>query len=150
MSTSTVPRAGLGQLAAVLDGSLARPGDPNWDAARQAWHLAVDRRPTAVVRAGSVRDVVAVVDESMRGGGPRQPKTGGSDGGSARRAVARPARRLRPLQARGLAAAVHAPDVRGHGGLCPLRLRDVAGVARWAAAGHRRPVPARWCRGAGR
>jgi hypothetical protein len=26
MSTSTVPRAGLGRLAAVLDGSLARPG----------------------------------------------------------------------------------------------------------------------------
>ncbi len=61
MSTSTVPRAGLGRLAA-LDGSRTRPGDPDWDAARQAWHLAVDRRPTAVVRAGSVRDVVAVVD----------------------------------------------------------------------------------------
>ena len=62
MSTSTVPRTRLDRLAAVLDGSLARPGDPDWDAARQAWHLAVDRRPTAVVRAGSVRDVVAVVD----------------------------------------------------------------------------------------
>ena len=65
MSTSTVPRAGLGRLAAVLDGSLARPGDPDWDAARQAWHLAVDRRPTTVVRAGSVRDVVAVVDAAQ-------------------------------------------------------------------------------------
>ena len=62
MSTFTVPRTGLGRLAAVLDGCLARPGDPDWDAARQAWHLAVDRRPTAVVRAGSVRDVVAVLD----------------------------------------------------------------------------------------
>ena len=44
MSTSTVPRTGLDRLAAVLDGSLARPGDPDWDAARQAWHLAVDQR----------------------------------------------------------------------------------------------------------
>ena len=62
MSTSTVPRTGLDRLAGVLDGSLARPGDPDWDAARLAWHLAVDRRPTAVVRVGSVREVVAVVD----------------------------------------------------------------------------------------
>ena len=29
MSTSTVPRTGLDRLAAVLDGSLARPGDPD-------------------------------------------------------------------------------------------------------------------------
>lgn len=62
MSASTVPSTHLDRLAAVLDDSLARPGDPDWDAARQAWHLAVDRRPTAVVRAGSVRDVVAVVN----------------------------------------------------------------------------------------
>jgi FAD binding domain/Berberine and berberine like len=62
MSTSSVPRTGLDRLAAVLDGSLARPGDPDWDAARQAWQLAVNQRPTAVVHAGSVRDVVAVVD----------------------------------------------------------------------------------------
>jgi len=48
MSTSTVPRPGLDRLAAVLDGSLARPGDPDWDAARQGWQLAVDQRPTAV------------------------------------------------------------------------------------------------------
>jgi FAD binding domain/Berberine and berberine like len=62
MSTSSVGRTGFDRLAVVLDGSLTRPGDPDWDAARQAWQLAVDQRPTAVVRVGSVRDVVAVVD----------------------------------------------------------------------------------------
>lgn len=62
MSTSTVPRTGLGSASSSTAPWPARPGDPDWDAAHQAWHLAVDRRLTAVVRAGSVRAVVAVVD----------------------------------------------------------------------------------------
>jgi hypothetical protein len=37
---------------------------------------------------------------------------------SARNTAARPARRLRPRRAGGLADPVHAPDVRGHGRLC--------------------------------
>ena len=49
-------------LAAELDGRLVRPGDARWDEARTAWHLDVDQRPTAVVVAESVRDVVTVVD----------------------------------------------------------------------------------------
>src|SRR5215468_4194696 len=49
-----------------LDGSLVLPGDPEWDAARQAFHLTVDQRPVAVVRAGSENDVVAVVDAARR------------------------------------------------------------------------------------
>ncbi|MDT4893540.1 MAG: hypothetical protein QOE97_2575 [Pseudonocardiales bacterium] len=53
--------AGLDDLAARLDGGLARAGDPSWDAARQSWHLAVDQRPSAVVVARSVADVVATV-----------------------------------------------------------------------------------------
>ena len=51
----------LDQLATDLDGTLTRPGDPAWDTARQAWNLAVDQRPAAVVLAGSVRDVQATV-----------------------------------------------------------------------------------------
>lgn len=82
MSTSTVPAAGLGRLAAVLDGSLARRGDPDWDAARQAWHLAVDRRPTAVVRAGSVPDVVAVVDAARALGLRVAPQGTGHNAGA--------------------------------------------------------------------
>lgn len=53
-------------LAVDLDGTLTRPGDPGWDSERQAWNLAVDQRPTAVVRAGSVRDVQLVVRTARR------------------------------------------------------------------------------------
>ncbi|ONH24379.1 oxidoreductase [Pseudofrankia asymbiotica] len=53
--------AGLDRLAADLDGPLLRPADDGWDTARQAWHLTVDQRPTAVVTALSVRDVATVV-----------------------------------------------------------------------------------------
>jgi hypothetical protein len=58
MTSST---AVLDRLATDLDGTLVRPTDPGWDAARQAWHLAVDQRPAAVVLAASVRDVQATV-----------------------------------------------------------------------------------------
>jgi FAD binding domain/Berberine and berberine like len=54
--------AALDALAVRLDGDLVRPGDPEWDAARQAWHLAVDQRPDAVVRAASVDDVIITID----------------------------------------------------------------------------------------
>ena len=45
--------AGLDALGVRLDGDLVRPGDPEWDFARQAWNLAVDQRPAAVVRTES-------------------------------------------------------------------------------------------------
>ncbi len=51
----------LQQLASSLDGRLVLPGDADWDTARQAWNLAVDQQPTAVVIAGSVSDVQEVV-----------------------------------------------------------------------------------------
>jgi FAD binding domain-containing protein/berberine-like enzyme len=58
---TTTATAVLDRLAADLDGTLVRPTDPNWDAARQAWNVAVDQNPVAVVLAGSVRDVQATV-----------------------------------------------------------------------------------------
>src|SRR5690242_10949224 len=54
--------AGLDALGVRLDGDLVRPGDPEWDVARQAWHLSVDQRPVAVVRAASVQDVIETID----------------------------------------------------------------------------------------
>src|SRR5918912_685314 len=57
---------GLDALGVRLDGDLVRPGDHEWDAARQAWHLSVDQRPAAVVRAASVRDVIETVDAARR------------------------------------------------------------------------------------
>ena len=49
------------QLALDLDGRMVRPGHGDWDQSRQAWNLALDQRPAAVVVAGSVRDVQATV-----------------------------------------------------------------------------------------
>jgi FAD/FMN-containing dehydrogenase len=45
-----------------LAGDLTVPGDPNWDAARRAWNLAVDQRPAAVAEPETVSDVQVIVD----------------------------------------------------------------------------------------
>ncbi len=55
--TGTALDAGLDDLAALLDGDVVRPSDPDWDAARAAWQLGVDQRPVAVVLARSEADV---------------------------------------------------------------------------------------------
>ncbi len=44
-----------------IDGDVVLPGDPTWDAARQAWNLAVGQRPVAVVYPESADDVAATV-----------------------------------------------------------------------------------------
>ena len=51
----------LRELADRLAGDVVLPGDETWDAARQAWNLAVDQRPVAVVYPESADDVVATV-----------------------------------------------------------------------------------------
>ncbi|MEZ3160437.1 FAD-binding protein [Microbacterium sp. BWT-B31] len=58
--------ADLADLADALSGELTLPAAADWDAARTAWNLAVDQRPAAVVRAASVRDIVATVDAARR------------------------------------------------------------------------------------
>ena len=69
--------AALDALATDLDGTLTRPGDPTWDAARQAWHLELDQRPLAVVQAGSVRDVVTTVNAARAMGVRVAPQSTG-------------------------------------------------------------------------
>jgi FAD/FMN-containing dehydrogenase len=44
-----------------LDGEVVAAADAGWDEARQAWNLAVDQRPAAVVRPESAADVAAVL-----------------------------------------------------------------------------------------
>ena len=44
-----------------LAGDLVLPGDETWETARQAWNLAVDQRPVAVVYPEAADDVVATV-----------------------------------------------------------------------------------------
>jgi hypothetical protein len=69
--------AALDALATDLDGTLVRPGDPTWDEARTAWHLDVDQRPTAVVVAQTVRDVVATVNAARECGVRVAPQSTG-------------------------------------------------------------------------
>jgi FAD/FMN-containing dehydrogenase len=44
-----------------IDGSIATPGDSDWDEARAAWNLAADQCPEAVVFAENAADVAAAV-----------------------------------------------------------------------------------------
>lgn len=44
-----------------LDGRLILPGQAGYDESRSVWNAVIDRRPRAIVRAGTVRDVVTAV-----------------------------------------------------------------------------------------
>ena len=58
-----------GRAAAALGDRLVLPGqDGRWDQARQAWNLAVDQEPAAVVVAESAGDVVAAADLALERG----------------------------------------------------------------------------------
>ncbi|WP_435177606.1 FAD-binding oxidoreductase [Actinacidiphila sp. bgisy145] len=65
MSSNPLDAAGL---RSALVGSLVLPGEPGWDEARQAFQLAVDQRPDAVVLAASPSDVVATVNAARAAG----------------------------------------------------------------------------------
>jgi FAD/FMN-containing dehydrogenase len=49
------------ELAPSLAGDVVLPGDETWETARQAWNLAADQRPVAIVVPESADDVVATV-----------------------------------------------------------------------------------------
>ena len=49
------------RLSAGLTGEVVLPGQPRFDDARQAFNLAADQEPAAVVFAGSARDVAAAI-----------------------------------------------------------------------------------------
>jgi FAD/FMN-containing dehydrogenase len=51
-----------------LAGQPILPGDQDYDQARQAWNLAVDQRPAAVVRPESAADVIAAVSYAAERG----------------------------------------------------------------------------------
>src|SRR6185312_5584405 len=44
-----------------ISGSVVRPGEADWDAARMAWNLAADQRPEAVVLVESADDIAKTV-----------------------------------------------------------------------------------------
>jgi hypothetical protein len=47
--------------ATRVRGTVIRPGDDGYDAARQVWNAAIDRRPALIVRPRAVSDVVEAV-----------------------------------------------------------------------------------------
>lgn len=53
--------ASIARLRARLRGEVTGPDDAGWDEARQAWNLAIDQRPWAVVHAEDAHDVAAAV-----------------------------------------------------------------------------------------
>jgi FAD/FMN-containing dehydrogenase len=76
-------------LAGTIQGELIRPGDPDYDEARQVWNGMIDRRPAAIARCRGVADIMACVrfaaDHDLllavRGGGHNVAGFGTCDGG---------------------------------------------------------------------
>jgi FAD/FMN-containing dehydrogenase len=56
------------ELRAHVTGDVVLPGDPEWDAARLAWNLAVDQRPAMVALPETADDVAAVVAYAAQAG----------------------------------------------------------------------------------
>lgn len=67
----------LRQLRERIAGTLIEPEDPDYDAARAVWNGMIDRRPRAVVRAGAVSDVDAVLQTVRETGLPLAVRGGG-------------------------------------------------------------------------
>ena len=65
---ATTPRHCKAGLADRISGTVVTPGDADWDTARQAWNLAVDRHPEFVVFAESAGDVAATIDYARSNG----------------------------------------------------------------------------------
>lgn len=59
---ATTPTDTLRSLSDLISGDVVLAGDDDYDVARQAWNLAVDQRPRAVVYPESPDDVVAIVN----------------------------------------------------------------------------------------
>ena len=68
--------ADLASLRRTLHGTLVTPDDAAYEAARQVFNAAIDRRPVAVVRAADVHDVQAVVAAARNQGLPLAVRSG--------------------------------------------------------------------------
>lgn len=81
MLTLDTTTTAVRELRQRVRGTVRAPGDDGFDAARQAWNLAVDQRPTAVVHAASAEDVRAVVDVARAAGLQVAPQGTGHNAG---------------------------------------------------------------------
>ena len=82
-------QAAVTALEAQLRGRLIRPGDPDYDQARQVYNGMIDKYPALIARCVDVADVIAAVNFArqqgvllaVRGGGHSGPGLGTCDGG---------------------------------------------------------------------
>jgi FAD/FMN-containing dehydrogenase len=89
MTTLTAAQLDTSELAQQLRGTLVRPGDDGYDAARSVWNGMIDRRPALVVRCAGAADVTAGLHfarehelvVAVRGGGHNVAGFGTCDGG---------------------------------------------------------------------
>jgi hypothetical protein len=74
-----IPRSrhDFASLAARLDGALVLPDDEAYDAAREVWNGAVDRRPAAILQARNTADVQAAIRFANEAGLPIAVRAGG-------------------------------------------------------------------------
>jgi FAD/FMN-containing dehydrogenase len=76
-SVTVPPSAAVDALASRLAGTLLRPSDPGYDAARRLWNGMIDRRPAVIARCATVDDVVACVRFAREHDLPLSVKGGG-------------------------------------------------------------------------
>jgi len=77
------------QLRSAVRGSIIQPGDESYESARRVYNGMIDKRPSLIVRALDVADVIAAVDyartnqmlTAIRGGGHNGGGLGTCDGG---------------------------------------------------------------------
>jgi FAD/FMN-containing dehydrogenase len=75
--TLPLQEAALQELRPGLHGQLIRPGDAEYDQARQLWNGAVDKHPALIVRAQAAQDVVLAVTFAQRYDLPVSVRAGG-------------------------------------------------------------------------
>jgi FAD/FMN-containing dehydrogenase len=87
--TTVLDPALANDLAGQISGSVLRPDDPGYDAAREIYNGLIDHKPALIVRSRSTEDVVAALalarraglEVSVRGGGHNVAGRAVSDGG---------------------------------------------------------------------
>jgi FAD/FMN-containing dehydrogenase len=89
MTEIGIDASSVDALAAQLEGTVIRPDDADYDAARALYNAMIDKRPALIVRAANVDDVVAAVNYgrengleiAIRGGGHNGAGLGSVDDG---------------------------------------------------------------------
>ena len=72
---------GLASLTESLEGSVVFPDHPSWDAAREAYNLAIDQHPAAVAFPADARDVQAIAHDARSRGLRIAPQRTGHNAG---------------------------------------------------------------------